>query len=142
MNTQDQDIVANAANSPDFSIFSNALRAAGLQAAFKAEGPFTVFAPTDAAFEKLPPGAVNLLLKDKARLASILNFHATRGVMHAADIKSHDLPSLQGETLALQVSGSDLDIGFTVNGAKGSKKEIESSNGILHGIDTVMMPVG
>jgi len=142
MNTQDKDIVENAAGSPHFTIYSNALRAAGLVAAYKVPGPFTVFAPTNEAFEKLPDGALNLLLKDKARLAGILNFHATRGVMHAADIKTHDLPSLQGETLALQCSGTDLDIGFSVNGAHGSRKEIEASNGIIHGIDTVMMPKG
>jgi uncharacterized surface protein with fasciclin (FAS1) repeats len=142
MNTQDHDIVANAASAPHFSTFYNARRAAGLEGTFKTAGPFTIFAPTDAAFEKLPPGALNALLKDKAKLAAVINFHATRGAIQAADIKTHDLPSIQGELLALHVSGEDLDTSFTVNGIKGSKKEIEASNGFLHGIDTVMMPKG
>ena len=136
MNTQDHDIVANAAGVPHFSMFSNALRAAGLEAAFRVPGPFTVFAPTDEAFRKLPPATLNALLKDRAKLASIINFHATRGEMHARDLESNDLQSIQGEALTI-VSG---DAGFTVNGAKGSKAEIEASNGVIIPIDTVMMP--
>ncbi|APV48570.1 hypothetical protein BWI17_02030 [Betaproteobacteria bacterium GR16-43] len=142
MNTPDNDIVVNAANSPHFTTYSNALRAAGLESAYKGTGPFTVFAPTNDAFEKLPDGALNALLKDKAKLASVLNFHATRGAIYASEMRSHELPSLQGEALAITRSGTDLDTGFSVNGANGSKKEIEASNGIIHGIDTVMMPKG
>ena len=136
MNTSDKDIVANAADTANFSLFSNALKAAGLVDTYKATGPFTVFAPTDEAFRKLPPGELEALLKDKAKLAAILNFHATRGTVLAKDIKAHDLPSIQGGPLTMW---SD-DHGFTVNGAKGLRQEIEASNGVIHGIDTVMKP--
>ena len=135
-NTQDNDIVVNAANAGNFTTFTNALKAAGLEATYKGEGPFTVFAPTDAAFRKLPEGELHLLLKDKEKLANILNLHATKGVVLAADIKSHALPSLQGQPLNMEPVG----LSFTVNGAKGSRQEIEASNGVIHAIDTVMMP--
>jgi hypothetical protein len=115
MNTQDKDIVTNAAATEHFSTFSNALKAAGLEAAYKGPGPFTVFAPTDEAFEKLPAGELHALLKDKAKLASILNYHATKGSLLAADIKQHFLPSIQGQSLQMAPS----DTGFMVNDAKG-----------------------
>lgn len=137
MNTQDKDIVANAAATSHFSTFSNALRAAGLEANYKGPGPFTVFAPTDEAFAKLPPGELHALLKDKAKLASILNYHATKGAVLAADVKQHFLPSIQGQSL--QMAPLE-DSSFMVNEAKGSRHEIEASNGVLHAIDKVLMP--
>ena len=135
-NTQDKDIVVNAANAGNFTTYTNALRAAGLEATYKGPGPFTVFAPTDEAFKKLPDGALHALLKDKVKLADILNMHAMKGAVLAADIKTHVLPSLQGGTLTMEPS----NFGFTVNGAKGTLREIEASNGVIHAIDTVLMP--
>jgi uncharacterized surface protein with fasciclin (FAS1) repeats len=103
---------------------------------FKSAGPFTLFAPTDEAFEKLPPGTLNKLLKDKARLAAVINFHAMRGTMLKEDLQACDSPSVQGGSLTIAAN----DEGFTVNGAKVSKKQIEASNGVIHAIDAVMMP--
>jgi uncharacterized surface protein with fasciclin (FAS1) repeats len=136
MNTQDQDIVANAAAAGNFSTLSNALKAAGLVGTYKENGPFTLFAPTDAAFEKLPAGTLNALLRDKPKLAAILNSHVIKGAMLAQDLKASEARNLQG----LMVKIAANDEGFTVNGAKISRQEIESSNGVIHAIDTVMMP--
>jgi len=139
MNTQEKDIVASAASAGNFTTFTNALKAAGLEANYKGPGPFTFFAPTDEAFSKLfSRDQLHALLKDKPKLTDILNLHVTKGTLLVADIKFHDLPSIQGEPLRMAPS----DTGFTVNGAKGTKREIEASNGVIHGIDTVLMPQG
>ena len=134
--TQDKDIVVNAANAGNFATLSNALKAAGLVGTFKGIGPFTFFAPTDDAFKKLPNGAIETLLKDRVKLAAIINAHVISGTVLAADMEARESQSLQGATLTFAESSS----GFTVNGAKVSRQEIESSNGVIHAIDTVMMP--
>jgi len=136
MDTQDKDIVVNAENAPAFSKFYNALKAADLVATYKGPGPFTIFAPTDEAFKKLPDGTLEALLKDKVKLTSVINHHVIKGSLLAKNIKSRDSVSLLGDTLTFAAN----DAGFTVNGANGSKQEIEASNGVIHGIDTVMMP--
>ena len=136
MNTQDDDIVVNAANAGNFNTLANALKAAGLVTTYKGAGPFTLFAPTDEAFEKLPVGALNRLLKDKAKLTSIINFHVLPGAVLAKDLQARDSQSLQGGTLTIAAN----EDGFTVNGARVSRAEIEASNGVIHPIDRVMMP--
>jgi uncharacterized surface protein with fasciclin (FAS1) repeats len=136
MNTQEKDIVVNAANAGNFTALSNALKAADMVGTFKGMGPFTFFAPTDAAFDKIPRHALHALLKDKEKLSAIINFHVVKGAMLAKDIKSSKTPSLQGQSLTIAASGS----GITVNGARVSRDEIEASNGVIHPIDTVMMP--
>jgi uncharacterized surface protein with fasciclin (FAS1) repeats len=136
MNTQDKDIVVNAANAGNFTALTNAMKAADMIGTYKGMGPFTMFAPTDAAFEKIPRHQLHALLKDKAKLAAVLNFHVVKGAFLAKDIKSSETPSLQGQTLTIAASAS----GITVNGAKVSRDEIEASNGVIHPIDTVMMP--
>ena len=138
MNTQDKDVVTNTANAGHFTTLTAALKATGLEATYRAAGPFTIFAPTDDAFRKLAPGDLDALLKDKARLMTVLNFHVTRGTVLLKDFRSHDLASVQGGALTM-VSRDD---GYTVNGANGSKQEIRASNGVVHGIDSVMMPKG
>ena len=135
-NTEDKDIVVNAANAGNFVTLSNALKASGLAATFKGIGPFTFFAPTDEAFAKLTRETIQALLKDKEKLSAIINAHVMKGSMLAKDFKASASPSLQGDALTLAPSNS----GFTVNGAKVSRKEIEASNGVIHPIDTVMMP--
>jgi len=135
-NTEDKDIVVNAANAGNFVTLSNALKAAGLAATYKGIGPFTFFAPTDEAFKKLPNGAIERLLKDKEKLVSIINSHVMKGSILAKDFKAGASPSIQGDALQLAAS----DSGFTVNGARVSRQEIEASNGVIHPIDTVMMP--
>ncbi len=135
-NTEDKDIVVNAANAGNFVTLTNMLKAAGLATTYKGIGPFTFFAPTDDAFRKIPREALEKLLKDKERLVSIINAHVMKGAMLAKDFKASASPSVQGEALELAPS----DSGFTVNGAKVSRQEIEASNGVIHPIDTVMMP--
>ena len=132
--TQDKDIVVNAANAGNFSTFVNALKAADLVTTLKGMGPFTVLMPTDAAFAKIPRAQMQDLLKDKAKLAATINLHVIRGSLLAKDIKESDSQSVQGETLSFV----GKEGAFTVNGAKVSRQEIEASNGIIHGIDTVM----
>jgi uncharacterized surface protein with fasciclin (FAS1) repeats len=136
MNTQDDDIVVNAANAGNFKTLANALMAANLVATFKGAGPFTLFAPTDEAFAKLAPGTLNALLKNKVKLAAVINYHAMRGMVLKEDLQACNSPSVQGGTLTI----ASNDEGFTVNGAKVAKKQIEASNGVIHAIDAVMMP--
>ena len=136
MSTQDDDIVVNAANAGNLKTLANALRAAKLVEAFKGAGPFTLFAPTDEAFAKLAPGTLDALLKDKIKLTAVINYHALRGLVLKEDLQAGDSSSVQGGTLTIAAN----DEGFTVNGAKVSKKQIEASNGVIHSIDAVMMP--
>jgi uncharacterized surface protein with fasciclin (FAS1) repeats len=134
MDTQNQDIVENAASSGKFSMLANALAAAGLVSTYKGIGPFTFFAPTDEAFGKLPDGEMHRLLKDKAKLAALLNFHVITGAVLAKDMKARESRSRQGQSLTIAAS----DVGFTVNGVPISRHEIEASNGVIHPIDTLM----
>lgn len=134
--TQDKDVVVNAVNAGNLVKFSNALKAADLVGTFKGMGPFTFFAPTDAAFDKLGRSAYEALLKDKAKLAATLNFHVIRASILTKDIKESESQSIQGGALTFADTGD----GFTVNGARVSKQEIEASNGVIHSIDTVMLP--
>jgi uncharacterized surface protein with fasciclin (FAS1) repeats len=134
--TQDKDVVVNVVNDGNFTKFSNALKAAGMVGTFKGMGPFTFFAPTDAAFDKLGRSALEALLKDKEKLTATINFHVINGTVLAQDMKASESASIQGGKLTIVDTGD----GFTVNGARVSKKEIEASNGVIHSIDTVMMP--
>ena len=136
MSTRDNDIVENAANAGNFKRLGDALKAANLVGTYKGIGPFTFFAPTDEAFEKIPPGALRRLLEDKAKLAAILNFHVMPGAMYSQNLEASDTQSCQGGTLTIAAN----DAGFTVNGARITRAQIESSNGVIHPIDTVMMP--
>ena len=130
------DIVETAVAAGNLSILVNAVKAAGLVATLKGEGPFTVFAPTDEAFRKLPAGTVDGLLKDRAKLASILTYHAVAGKAMAKDIKAGDVKSVQGGMLAIALPGNNV----TINNAKVVKADMETSNGVIHSIDTVLMP--
>jgi uncharacterized surface protein with fasciclin (FAS1) repeats len=136
MDTREKDIVENAASTGHFNHLGEALRAAGLVKTYKGAGPFTFFAPTDEAFEKIPPGALRRLLEDRAKLAAILNFHVIPGAVRMKDLEARDSQSCQGETLTIAAG----ETGFTVNGAKLGRDPIEASNGVIHAIDTVMMP--
>ena len=134
--TQDKDIVVNAVNAGNFATLSNALRAADLVTTYKGIGPFTFFAPTDEAFKKLPKGKLESLLKDRPKLAAIINSHVMKGAVLAKDLKAQDARNIQG--LALRFEAHDG--GVTVNGARVTRQEIEASNGVIHGIDTVLLP--
>lgn len=136
MDTEGKDIVANVANAGNFTALHNALKASGLVATYAAAGPYTLFAPSDEAFARIPRAELHAILRDKTRLNTIINLHVMRGTLLAKDLKESDLSSVEGAPLVF-AAGDD---GFTVNGAKISKQEIEASNGVIHGIDTVLMP--
>jgi uncharacterized surface protein with fasciclin (FAS1) repeats len=133
------DIVDTAVAAGSFKTLVTAVTAAGLVNTLKGPGPFTVFAPTDAAFAKLPAGTVEALLKpeNKGKLVAILTYHVVPGKVMSADIAGK---KLQAKT----VEGSDVSIdatsGVMVDGAKVSTADIKSSNGVIHVIDAVIMP--
>ena len=130
------DVVDTAVAAGSFKTLAAALQAAGLVETLKGPGPFTVFAPTDEAFAKLPAGTVDALLKDKQRLAGILTYHVVPGRVLAADVvKMKSAKTVQGGTLAINADG-----GVTVDGARVVKTDIKASNGVIHVIDTVLMP--
>ncbi|MFM2397906.1 MAG: hypothetical protein RL341_63 [Pseudomonadota bacterium] len=130
------DLIDTAVAAGNFTTLTNALKAAGLVDTLKGAGPFTVFAPTDEAFKKLPAGALDGLLKDKAKLAAILTYHVLPGKVMAKDVASGDVKTVAGGMMKI-VKSAD---GVTVDGAKVTKTDIEASNGVIHVIDTVVMP--
>ena len=130
------DIVDTAVAAGSFKTLAAALQAAGLVETLKGAGPFTVFAPTDEAFAKLPAGTVDALLRDKKKLSEILTYHVVSGRVMASDVvKMSSARTVQGGSLAIGTSG-----GVTVDGARVVKADIKTSNGVIHVIDTVLMP--
>lgn len=139
----EQTIVDIAAGNADFSTLVAAVKAAGLAETLSGEGPFTVFAPTNAAFEALPAGTVDTLLKpeNKQQLADILTYHAVAGKVLASDVKPGDVATVNGATFAISIEGSDVIItDGQGNKAKVVKTDIVGSNGVIHVIDTVLLP--
>jgi len=136
----DKDIVDTAIGNESFTTLVSALQAAGLVDALKAEGPFTVFAPTNEAFAALPEGTLDSLLQEEniEQLQSILTFHVVPGKIKAADIAdgTTEAPTLQGGSLTV-VKTAD---GVTVNGANVTSTDIKTSNGVIHVIDSVVLP--
>ncbi|MBE9215798.1 fasciclin domain-containing protein [Plectonema cf. radiosum LEGE 06105] len=130
------DIVDTAVNAGSFNTLVAAVKAAGLVDTLKSEGPFTVFAPTDDAFAKLPEGTVDGLLKDIPQLKKILTYHVVSGKVMAADVVKLDS--------ATTVEGSDVTIdasnGVKINDATVSQADVETDNGVIHIIDTVLLP--
>ena len=130
------DIVDVAVGAGSFNTLVAAVKAAGLVETLKGPGPFTVFAPTDEAFAKLPPGALDALLADKAKLTAVLTYHVVAGKVMAADAaKLTSATSVQGGALAIDASD-----GVKIGGATVIKADIEASNGVIHVIDTVLLP--
>jgi transforming growth factor-beta-induced protein len=127
-----------AVGNPSFTTLVKALKAAGLVGTLAAEGPYTVFAPTDAAFAALPKGTVEKLLKpeNKAKLIKLLTYHVVPGTVLASDLQSGDVKSLQGSTIAVKVSPQ----GATVNNANVVIADVKAKNGVIHAIDQVIMP--
>jgi len=129
-------IVEIAASSGSFNTLVAAVKAAGLVDVLSAEGPFTVFAPTDEAFAKLPAGTVEALLADKEKLTAILTYHVVAGKVTAKDVMGMtSATTAQGEKLSFDTSN-----GVMVNNAKVVKADIMASNGVIHVIDTVLIP--
>ena len=134
-----KDIVDTAVAAGSFKTLATALTAAGLVDTLKGPGPFTVFAPTDAAFAKLPAGTVDTLLKpeNKAMLQAVLKYHVVAGKVLAADVvKLTKATTLQGADVAISVSGSTVKI----NDATVTMADVLASNGVIHVIDTVLLP--
>jgi len=133
------DIVDVAASAGSFNTLVAAVKAAGLVETLKSKGPFTVFAPTDAAFAKLPAGTIKSLLKpeNKAKLAGILTYHVLSGKVSAADIagKKLSVVTVQGSKVSINATN-----GVKIENAQVTKADIEASNGIIHVIDTVILP--
>lgn len=133
------DIVDTAIDAGSFGTLVAAVQAAGLVETLKGEGPFTVFAPTDAAFAALPEGTVENLLKpeNKDQLVAVLTYHVLSGKVMSGDIAGKELS-------AATVQGSELDIdatdGVTVDGANVVTADIETSNGVIHVVDAVLLP--
>lgn len=132
-------IVEIAAGNEDFSTLVAALKAAGLVDVLSGEGPFTVFAPTNAAFEKLPEGTVESLLKpeNKQKLTDVLTYHVVSGKVYASDVvKLSEATTVQGSTIEITAS----DDGVMVDNANVVTTDIKASNGVIHVIDSVILP--
>jgi uncharacterized surface protein with fasciclin (FAS1) repeats len=136
--TAGKDIVAVAAGAENFKTLVAAVKAAGLVETLQGKGPFTVFAPTDEAFAKLPAGTVEELLKpeNKTKLVAILTYHVLPGKVMAAEVKTMEAKTVQGQTVKLVVSAA----GVTVDNAKVVKTDVTAENGVIHVIDTVIIP--
>ncbi len=131
-----KDIVDTAVGAGQFNTLVAAVKAAGLVDTLKGPGPFTVFAPTDEAFAKLPAGTVDGLLKDPEKLRAILTYHVVAGKVMAADVKTGEAKTVQGQSVALKAEGGKV----TVNGANVVTADVAASNGVIHVIDTVILP--
>ncbi len=134
---QSKDIVATAVAAGSFKTLATALQAAGLVETLQGKGPFTVFAPTDEAFAKIPKATLDALLKDKAALTKVLTYHVVAGKVEAKDVvKLSKAKSVEGSDIAVRVMGGKV----MVDNANVVKTDIEASNGVIHVIDAVIMP--
>jgi len=132
-----KDIVDTAVAAGSFNTLVKAVQAAGLVDTLKGPGPFTVFAPTDEAFAKLPAGTLDALLKDKDRLIAVLTYHVVPGKVMAADVvKLNEAATVEGGKVSIHKGAN----GVMVDNANVVKTDIETSNGVIHVIDTVILP--
>lgn len=130
------DIVDTAIAAGNFTTLVKAVQEAGLVETLKGAGPFTVFAPTDEAFAKLPPGTIEGLLADKAKLTAVLTYHVVSGAVMAADVAAlKTAKTVQGAELTI-----DTSAGVKINNATVTTADIKASNGVIHVIDTVLLP--
>jgi len=131
----DKDIVDTAISAGAFKTLVTAVQKAGLVETLKGKGPFTLFAPSDEAFAKIPKAQLDALLADKAALTKVLTYHVVAGKVMAADVKAGNAKSVQGSDITITTDG-----GVMVDQAKVVKTDIAASNGVIHVIDSVMMP--
>jgi uncharacterized surface protein with fasciclin (FAS1) repeats len=132
-----KDIIETAIAAGSFKTLATALGAAGLVDTLKGAGPFTVFAPTDEAFGKLPPGTVDGLLKDRAKLTAVLTYHVMPGKVMAKDVvKLSRAKTVQGQEVAIRASNGSVH----VDNATVVKADVEATNGVIHVIDAVILP--
>ncbi|PZO18634.1 MAG: hypothetical protein DCF26_07205 [Burkholderiales bacterium] len=132
---QAADIVDTAVAAGSFKTLVTAVQAAGLVDTLKGPGPFTVFAPTDEAFAKIPKATLDALLKDKAALTKVLTYHVVPGKVMAKDVKAGMVKTVQGSSITVSTTG-----GVKVDAANVVKTDIAADNGVIHVIDTVIMP--
>ena len=130
------DIVDTAVAAGNFKTLATALQAADLVKTLKGDGPFTVFAPTDAAFAKIPKDQLDALLKDKAKLTSVLTYHVVPGRVMAKDVKPGAVKTVQGQSLTVKVDGGKV----MVDNATVTTTDIRARNGVIHVIDAVVLP--
>jgi len=130
-----KDIVETAVDAGNFKTLATALDKAGLIQTLKGKGPFTVFAPTDAAFAKIPKAELDALLADKAKLTSVLTYHVVPGSVMAKDVKAGKVGTVEGGSLTVATEG-----GVSVNEANVIKTDIVADNGVIHVIDRVLIP--
>jgi uncharacterized surface protein with fasciclin (FAS1) repeats len=131
-----KDIVETAVGAGKFKTLATALQAAGLVDTLKGPGPFTVFAPTDAAFAKIPKADLDALLKDKAKLTAVLTYHVVPGRVLAKDVKPGPVKTVQGSALTVKAAGGKV----MVDNATITQTDITASNGVIHVIDSVVLP--
>ena len=129
-----QDIVDVAAKAGNFNTLVTAVKAAGLVDTLKGPGPFTVFAPTDAAFAKVPKAKLDALLADKAALTKVLTYHVVPGKVMAADVKAGKVKTVEGQELTVTTKG-----GVMVDNAKVVATDVAARNGVIHALATVVM---
>lgn len=132
---QAADIVDTAVAAGDFKTLAVALQKAGLVDTLKGKGPFTVFAPTDAAFAKVPKDQLDALLADKAKLTAVLTYHVVPGKVMAKDVQAGKVKTVQGSDLTVSTTG-----GVKVDNANVVKTDIVADNGVIHVIDSVVIP--
>jgi uncharacterized surface protein with fasciclin (FAS1) repeats len=132
---QAKDIVDTAVAAGDFKTLAAALQKADLVQTLKGKGPFTVFAPTDAAFAKVPKKDLDALLADKEKLAAVLTYHVVPGNVMAKDVKAGKVKTVQGSDLTLSTAN-----GVKVDNANVVKTDIVADNGVIHVIDSVVLP--
>ena len=135
LGAQAKDIVDTAVGAGNFKTLAVALQAAGLIDTLKGPGPFTVFAPTDEAFAKVPKAQLDALLADKAKLTAVLTYHVVAGKVMAKDVKAGKVKTVQGSEITLGTTG-----GVMVNNAKVTAADIVADNGVIHVIDSVLLP--
>jgi uncharacterized surface protein with fasciclin (FAS1) repeats len=131
------DIVDTAIDNGSFTTLVTAIQAAGLVETLKGEGPFTVFAPTDAAFAKVPADTLSALLADKAALAGVLTYHVVAGAVMSGDVvKLESAATVNGQSVAIKV----VDGKVFVDDAEVTTVDVAASNGVIHVIDSVILP--
>ena len=130
-----KDIVDTAVSAGNFKTLVTALKAADLVKTLKGKGPYTVFAPTDEAFAKIPKADLDALLANKEKLTAVLTYHVVSGKIMSKDVKAGDVATVNGKTIKITTDG-----GVLVNTSKVTATDIKASNGVIHVIDTVLMP--
>ena len=130
-----KDVVETAVSAGNFKTLVKALKAANLVNTLKGNGPYTVFAPTDEAFTKIPKADLDALLANKEKLTAVLTDHVVSGKFMAKDLKAGDVATVNGKLVKITTVG-----GLAINTSKVTATDIEASNGVIHVIDTVLMP--